>query len=68
MIHSNCFIERIALEDKIVACTKTTYYPVGKRFMRKLVRVFPRGKIRQRWIKSYLINAAMDKLFRDQNL
>lgn len=47
-------IERVSLEVKRASNEKHIYYHHGKSFIRKLIRVLPRGKLRRKRIRGYL--------------
>ena len=45
--------EILRISKKYDSCYNFSYCPYGKRYIRKLVRVYPRGKQRRMWIKMY---------------
>jgi len=47
-------IEKVSLE-RTRTNNEPMYYSYGKKFIRKLIRVYPRGKLRRKWTKSYLM-------------
>jgi len=55
--------EKVSLERNR-SNNEPMYYLYGKKFIRKLVRVYPRGKLRRKWTKSYLMaNLVLQKSF-----